>query len=566
MPYDIVIRNGIVVDGSGQPGFPADVAIEAGRIVEIGHVDGTGRREIDAEGHVVTPGFIDGHTHMDAQINWDPLGTCSCWHGVTTVVMGNCGFTLAPAKPDRRELVVRNLERAEDISAKAMAEGIDWTWETFPEYLSVVDRLPKGINYAGYVGHSALRTWAMGERAFTDTATDADLEAMKAAVTEAMEAGAMGFTTSRSDAHQTSDGRPVASRAATWDEVRTLVRTMGAAGGGLFELALEPAYASQDAAERAEFLGRLHDLALEPGVTVTFGVIATSHNTWRDLLACLDRVHADGGRMFGQSHSRPISVLLSFETRLPFDALPEWEAVRSLPLAEQRTALEDEPLRRKLIDAAEQGHYAEATGVEVPRPDYDHLRVLRNALPPHASVAELAAEQGTGPVETMVNLAREAGLRQFFMQEIHNREPDDILTIMKHPQTVMTFSDSGAHVSQIMDSSIQTHLLAHWVRDKQAFSLEEAVHMLTQVPASVWGFADRGTLAPGFAADINVFDPERVAPELPTVETDLPGGAKRLKQRSTGFLATIVNGEVLFSDGEHTGAFPGRLLRRGRSA
>src|SRR4051794_17106510 len=241
MAHDLVIRNGTVVDGSGltEP-FQADVAVDRGRIVEIGKVGDRGLEEIDADGHVVTPGFIDGHTHMDAQIMWDPLGTCSCWHGVTTVVMGNCGFTLAPGGVADRELVIRNIERAEDMSRSALDAGVDWQWETFPEYLDVLDRLPLGINYAANVGHSALRAWAMGERAFEEVASSDDIKLMSHQLREALDAGAVGFTTSRSTAHQTTASRPVASRFAKWEEVRDLVSVMAAAGRGIFELTPGP--------------------------------------------------------------------------------------------------------------------------------------------------------------------------------------------------------------------------------------------------------------------------------------------------------------------------------------
>ncbi|MEZ5232390.1 MAG: amidohydrolase family protein [Acidimicrobiales bacterium] len=271
MSYDLVVRNGTVIDGSGLARYRADVGVRHGRITAIGRIKERGRRELDADGHVVAPGFIDGHTHMDAQIAWDALGTSSCWHGVTSVVMGNCGFTLAPARADQRHLVVRNLERAEDISADAMAAGIDWTWETYPEYLDTLDRLPKGINYAGYVGHSALRTWAMGERAFEEAATEADLEVMARELRDALRAGAVGFTTSRTFNHQTSDDRPVASRMASWEEVAALVRVMGDLGAGIFEIA------GEDVEPRPAAPGRLlrtaaHAVAVETGVPFTFGV------------------------------------------------------------------------------------------------------------------------------------------------------------------------------------------------------------------------------------------------------------------------------------------------------
>jgi N-acyl-D-amino-acid deacylase len=561
--YDLVIRNGTVVDGSGGAPYRADVGVRHGRITAIGRIRERGAEDIDAEGHAVTPGFIDGHTHMDAQVLWDPLGTCSCWHGVTSVIMGNCGFTLAPAHAAQRHLVVRNLERAEDIAAEAMAAGIDWTWETFPEYLDTLDRAPKGINYAAQIGHSALRTWAMGERAFSDAAGEDDLRIMERELRDALRAGAIGFTTSRTTNHATSDDRPVASRLADWDEVRRLVGVLGDVGTGMFEIAQEPAARARDAEERAEFFGRMERLAVETGVPFTFGVLSATKDghDWRDQLELIDRTSAAGGRMYGQAHCREFSVLLSFKTRLPFDVLPEWRELRAQPLAEQARALRDPALRARLVDAAHHGDYGRAIGAETRKPDYRWLRILNGPLPPNPTVAEVAEREGKDPVELMIDLALESDFEQFFVQVIANRNPDDLYEIMTHPRTVMTFSDSGAHVSQIMDSSIQTHLLAHWVRDRQALTLEQAVRMLTLEPSTAWGFADRGLVREGLVADLNVFDPATVGPDLPTVETDLPAGARRLKQTSTGFLATIVGGEVLLREGKHTGALPGQLLR-----
>jgi N-acyl-D-aspartate/D-glutamate deacylase len=557
--YDLVIRNGTVVDGSGRPSVRGDVGVKDGRVAQIGTIRDGGTEEIDAEGHVVAPGFIDGHTHMDAQVFWDPYGTCSCWHGITTVVMGHCGFTLAPARDDERALVVRNLERAEDISPVAMAQGIDWTWRTFAEYLDAVDRQPKALNYAANIGHSALRTWAMGERAFEQTATDDDLEVMERELRSAMQAGAIGFTTSRSDQHETSDNRPVASRLASWEEVRRLVRAMGETGPGIFQIASEPAGGSRDADVRNEWYGRLRDLAVESGATFSLSVGPTPMGQYG--LEWIDATVAAGGRMFGLSHSRGISVVLSFQTRLPFDVLPEWKEVRSLPLDEQKHALRIPSVRDRLVKAANEGDYGRPIGAEARRPHYDRIQVLDRPVPPNVTVAELARQRGIDPVELMIDLALETDFDQLFFQPLFAYDLDDVLTVMKHPRAVMTFSDSGAHVSQIADCSIQTHLLAYWVRDRQAIMLEEAVRMLTSAPAAAWGFADRGLLREGFVADINVFDPDRVGPNLPTVVADLPGGVKRLKQTATGFLATVVGGEVVLVDGKHTGALPGRLLR-----
>ncbi|MDA3038255.1 MAG: amidohydrolase family protein [Actinomycetota bacterium] len=561
MGFDLVVRNGTVVDGSGMAGYRADVGVRDGRIVAIGRLDERGRREIDADGHVVSPGFIDGHTHMDAQIAWDPLGTSSCWHGVTSVVMGNCGFTLAPARADQRHLVVRNLERAEDISAAAMAAGINWTWETYPEYLDALDQLPKGINYAGYVGHSALRTWAMGERAFEDEATPEDLAVMARELRASLEAGAIGFTTSRTFNHQTSDDRPVASRLAAWSEVEALVQVMGDAGAGIFELAGEDV--GRDEERRDEYFGRLRRLAVQTGVPFTFGVASGRRPQGEHLalLDLIDRTSAEGGRMFGQAHAREFNVVLSFKTQIPFDGLAEWKEFRTWPLDEQRTALQDPAMRERLLRAAREGSWAKGVGAEARKPEWDWIRVMDSPLPPWPSVAEVAAKRGVSPEEAMIDLAVESNFEQFFLQPILNGDQDVVLEIMRHPRCIPTFSDSGAHVSQLMDSSIPTHVLGHWTRNQQAFTIEEAIRKLTSMPAGMWGFHDRGLVREGLKADLCIFDPDTVAPAMPDVAHDLPAGATRLVQKSVGIAATVVNGEVLIENGEHTGAFPGQVLR-----
>ena len=553
MGYDLVIRNGTVVDGSGLGSYRADVAVHGGRIAAIGRIADRGDRELDASGHVVTPGFIDGHTHMDAQIFWDPLGSCSCWHGVTTVVMGHCGFTLAPAAPEERQLVVRNLERAEDISGAAMAQGIDWTWTTFAEYLDAVDRLPKGINYAANIGHSALRTYAMGERAFDGEATDDDLDVMERELRDAMHAGAYGFTTSRTHHHETSDNRPVASRLASWAEVRRLVLAMGDTGAGIFQMVEDP----PNADERAERDERIISLAVESGVPFAIGATGASPRAF-DLI---DRTAAAGGRMFGLTHCRGIGTMSSFRTQLPFDSLPEWREVRALPDNQLLIALRDPDVRKRLVWAAHNGTYGRAIGGEARKPDFDRMQVMARAIPPHKTVAHAARERGVDPVELMIDLALETDLDQLFVQTNAPFDHAAVKAAMQNPRTVMAFSDAGAHVSQMSDCSIQTHLLAHWVRDRGDFTLEEAVRMLSFAPARAWGFHDRGLVREGMVADLNVFDPQRVEPDLPTVVHDLPGGATRLKQTASGFLATVVGGAIVHERGEHTGAFPGRLIR-----
>jgi N-acyl-D-aspartate/D-glutamate deacylase len=564
MAYDLVIKNGMVIDGSGMPRYPADVGVRHGRIAAIGRIRERAREVIDADGQVVTPGFVDGHTHMDAQVFWDPHGTCSCWHGVTTVVMGNCGFTLAPCSAADRALVIRNLQRAEDIAPEAMEAGIDWTWTTFPEFLDRVEALPKGINYACYIGHSALRTYVMGERAFDQPATEADLTAMTRELRDALRAGAVGFTTSRSPSHETPDGRPVASRVATWDEVRRLVGAMGELNAGIFELAGEAAgRTADDPAGLREYHVRLRDLAVETGRPVTWGLFSRrdAPGVWRSYLELLDETAAAGGRMFAQVHSRALTVVLSFKTQLPFDRLPVWAQLRALPLAQQRERLRDPETRRRLVQAARERDQRRAIGAEARPAAYEWLYVMDTVEGPHRSVAEVARERGVEPVEALIDVALEADLERFFLQPIANEDQDHALELMKHPRAVVTFSDSGAHVSQIMDASLQTHLLSHWVRGRQAFTLEEAVRMLTLVPATAWGFADRGLIREGLAADLLVFDPETIGPEMPEVVHDLPAGARRLVQRARGVAATVVNGEIVLREGKPTGALPGQLLR-----
>jgi N-acyl-D-amino-acid deacylase len=563
MAYDILIRNGIIVDGSGLPRYRADLGITGGRIVSIGTPQDSARMVIDAEGHVVAPGFIDAHTHMDAQVFWDALGTCSCWHGVTSVVMGNCGFSLAPCEEKDKLLVMRNLERAEDISPEAMQAGIKWSWKTFPQYLDAVDRLPKGINYAAYVGHSALRTYVMGERAFDQEANAEELASMKAELHSALVAGAAGFTTSRSRAHQTPDGRPVASRLANWEEVKQLVGVMGDLHAGVFEIAREDI--DRDPDKMRDYISRMKALAISTGVPTTFGVTYSrkTPHTWRPMFEMVDDTNAAGGKMLVQGHSRSISTLLSFETRTPFDKAELWRDLRKLPLDQQEAALRNPELRAKLIEAAHERIRSreETVGAEPRRPEFDWIFVLDKPLPPYRSVGEIARERNQDPVETMIDLALEKHLRLFFQQPLVNEDQNMVLAGMRHPHSVVTFSDSGAHVSQIMDSSIQTHLLSYWVREKQALTLEQAIRKMTFDLAAFWGMKGRGLLREGNSADVVIFDPDKVAPQMPTLVHDLPAGARRLKQKAEGILATIVNGEVVLRNGEHTGALPGRLLR-----
>ena len=562
MGYDLIIKNGMVVDGSGRARYRDDLGIKDGKVVKIGRFNGENADEvIDAEGHVVTPGFVDGHTHMDAQVFWDQLGSCSCYHGVTTTVMGNCGFTLAPCRESEADLVFRNLERAEDINRGAMLEGINWEWETYPEYMDAVDKVAKGINYAGYIGHSALRTYVMGERAFEQDPTDDDMRAMKDAVQEAIHAGAIGFSTSRSPSHMTSDNRIVASRVAPDEEVCEIVRAMGETGAGIFQLAMKRG--ETDA--MLDFYQSLADLSKETGRPVTFGSLSRKERPgqWKQFYDLIEKENLKGARIFTQVHSREINSLLSFETSTPFDHREVWCDFRKLPLEAQISKLRsDAVLRRRLIEIADQPYSGPAAyGAEPRPPEWESFYVMDKIPRPHRSVGEIARERGATPAEAMIDISLEHDLKVFFRQPFANENQDDALALMKHPRSNVTFSDSGAHVSQIMDSSLQTHLLSHWVRQEQAFTLEEAVRLITYDTATSWGFHDRGLLREGMVADIAIFDPETIEPRMPEVVHDLPSGAKRLKQFASGMLATIVAGQVVLKENEHTGALPGQLLR-----
>jgi N-acyl-D-amino-acid deacylase len=564
MAYDLVVRNGTVIDGSGQPRYRADVAVSKGRIASIGRIDERGSQEVDAEGHFVVPGFVDVHTHLDAQVYWDPLGTCACWHGVTSAVMGNCGFTVAPGRPSDRDLVLRSVERAEDIAREDVFAGVDWTWDTFPQYLDAVERLPKGINYAAYVGHSALRAYVMGERAFEMEATDQDLAAMCAEVERSMLAGAVGFSTSRSPGHRRIDGGPVASRLASWDELDALVGVLGKLGSGVFQIAND---VSEDDEAREAYFARLRDIAVSTGRTISLPVLFLANRP--ELSDQLESLIADtaagGGRMLGQVGCREQLSVIGFEANLPFDQLPVWREVRSRPLAEQRAALSDPDIRARLVEEAEHGQFADGFGAEVRPPRYETLRILDRAQGPYRTVAQVASERGCKPIDALIDLSLEEDLGRFFAQPFANEDPRRVLALMRNPRTVVAGSDTGAHVSQIIDSSMPTFLLSHWVRREQAFTWEEAVRLLTFVPAFLWGFHDRGLVEEGRAADLVIFDPEQIRPELPTAAADLPAGGTRLKQRAHGIQATIVNGEIVLRNGEHTGALPGRLLRQSAS-
>ena len=567
MSLDLLIRGGTVVDGSGGKRSVADVGISNGRIARIGRITDAARRTFDADGLIVSPGFIDGHTHMDAQVMWDPLGSCSCYHGVTSVVMSNCGFTLAPCKPADREWVANSLSYVEDISTDAMTAGIDWTWESFPEYMAAVERQPKALNHAMYIGHSAIRMYVMGRRAVTDKATDEEIDRMARLVQEGLKAGAMGFSTSRTHTHLTPDGTPVASRIAAWEEIERIVAAMAELDAGIFQ-------SGPDVLDRAvndAFLARMKHFALTYKRPVMFGLISTRQGedppSWQSQTKAIEETNAAGGRMFGQGTTRSINAMFSLKSYLPFDVLPAWKKIRSLPLDEQRKKLRNPAVRRELVaaeatmkpkDNKMQGGGAATTDPR--KPDYDNLFALKGVDWDDPTINELACASGKHPVEVMIDLSLE-NANQIYQQPVVNEEREDVLAMLKRDATLATFSDSGAHVAQEMGSSLQTHLLHYWVDKRGAFTLEQAVKKLTHDNAEAFELKGRGLVKEGYKADLLLFEEGRVRPCLPTVESDLPGGARRLVQKAEGIRATIVNGVVTLENGDSTGHFAGEVIK-----
>jgi N-acyl-D-aspartate/D-glutamate deacylase len=481
--------------------------------------------------------------------------------------MSNCGFTLAPCKPADREWVANSLSYVEDISPDAMAAGIDWTWESFPEYMAAVERRPKALNHAMYIGHSAVRMYVMGRRAVTDKASDDEVSRMARLVQEGLNAGALGFSTSRTHTHLTPDGTPVASRIAGWEEIERIVAAMAELDAGIFQAG--PDVLSR--ADNADFLERMKHFALAYKRPVMFGLISTLQGddppSWRAQTQTIEEVNAAGGRMFGQGTTRSINAIFSLKSYLPFDVLPAWKRIRSLPLAEQGRQLRDPAVRRELIaaeaamkprDNKMQGGGAATTDPR--KPDYDNLFALKGVDWDDPSIAELARESGRHPVEVMIDLCLE-NPDQIYQQPVVNERREDVLDMLKRDATLATFSDSGAHVAQEMGSSLQTHLLHYWVDRRGAFTLEQAVKKLTHDNAQAFELKDRGLVKQGCKADLLLFEEGRVRPCLPTVESDLPGGARRLVQKAEGIRATIVNGTVTLENGVSTGQFAGEVIK-----
>lgn len=571
--HDLVIRGGTVIDGTGASARTADVAIDGGVITEVGNLGGTASKsDINADGAMVTPGFVDIHTHYDGQITWDPLLTPSCWHGVTTVVMGNCGVGFAPVKEDRHDWLIGLMEGVEDIPGAALSSGIKWGWETFPQFLDSIDAVPKSIDVGTQVPHGAVRAFVMGERgALNEPANSDDIKEMAEIVREGIRAGALGFSTSRTLAHRAIDGEPVPGTFAAEDELFGIGAVLGELGTGVFELAPAGALGEDLAAPRKEmsWMRRLSEAVGRP-VTFALNQNNADPDAYRLLLGLAAEAASEGIAVRPQVHGRTVSILLGLQTFHPFNFAASWADIALLPWSEQAIRMRDPQLREKLVaDATAMEDDPIITGFMHPSRTFLLGEPPNYEPPPSTSIANLARFAGHSQWEELYDRLLEDDGRQLLNSPVLNYSEgnlDAAHEMLVHPTTVFGLGDGGAHAGQTCDASTTTFMLSFWARDRDhgRLAVEEAVRKLTSATADMFGLTDRGRLVPGKKADVNIIDFENLGLERPYMVNDLPGGAKRLVQRSTGYLATVNSGQVTFDHSEDTGARPGVLLRGAR--
>jgi N-acyl-D-aspartate/D-glutamate deacylase len=547
------------------------VAVAGGVITEVGRVSGPAASEIDADGLVVTPGFVDVHTHYDGQVTWDPLLTPSFWHGVTTAVLGNCGVGFAPVRPDRRDFLVQLMEGVEDIPGTALHEGIRWEWETFPEYLDALDRMPRALDVGTHVPHGAVRAYVMDERGAANEAPTADDLARIAEIVEAsIRAGALGFSTNRLPMHTSRDGRPVPGTFADEVELDAIGRAVAAGGGGVIEVVTSDAMGTVPGGWRAD-VDWATRMSLETGLAVTLCLsqVDTQPDQWRDVLGWIHDARDAGANLVPQVAGRPLGLLLGLTTKHQFQGRPSYDEVAHLPVAERARALAEPERRARILSEAgpSKGLAVYATRLAAKAfplgdvPDYEPR--------PETSIAAVADATGRTVDEVYYDLYLENGGRRLVLFALGGyayRNSDHIREMLADPSTVLGLADGGAHVALICDASAYTSMLSYWVRDRtrgERLPLELAVSKMTGAPARLYGLHDRGVIEPGKKADLNVVDLEHLQLRAPEVVADLPTGASRVIQRADGYVATIVAGEVVARDGDDTGARPGRLVRRG---
>ena len=565
--HDLVIRGGILVDGSGSARRAGDLAIDGDRITQVGGHAGAARRVIEAGGALVTPGWVDVHTHYDGQVTWDPYCTPSCWHGVTTVVMGNCGVGFAPVRPDRHDWLIGLMEGVEDIPGAALAEGIRWEWETFAQYLDALGCKPLALHVGAQVPHGALRVYAMGERGVADDSVAGadDIAAMAAELRSAVRAGALGFSTSRTLIHRGADGKLVPGTFAGRDELFGIGRVLGEEGHGVFQMTSNHV----DMLEETTWMSELARLTGRP-VLFNLQQIDQAPELWKRLVQRLDEAAQEGVPLIGSIPGRPAGVLYGWRASThPFHFHATWRESESLPIAQRIQRLRDPDVRARLL--AEQVPIADERAafmlrsfgkmyrVDPSAPDYEPA--------PERSAEAVARARGVGPLEVVYEWMMAEGGEGIVYFPIFNYAYGDfshLHRLLQHPQTMISLGDGGAHVGYITDAGLPTFMLTHWTRDRSrgpTLPLEDIVRRQTSHTASVYGLHDRGRLAPGLLADVNVIDYPGLACDAPYMAYDLPAGGKRLLQRARGYVATVVAGQPTHECGEATGALPGRLIR-----
>ena len=564
--HSLVVRGGTVVDGSGGEPFEADVALDGDKIIAVGSVLGKGAEEIDARGKLVTPGFVDPHTHYDAQVMWSNRITPTSWNGVTTAMMGNCGVGFAPCKPEQRHMLVELMEGVEDIPEVVLTEGLPWNWETFEEYLDAIDAREYDLDIAAQVPHAALRVYVMGQRgADREPASASERATMAALAAAGIKAGALGFSTSRTLNHRTVDGRPTPTLTAGEDELGEIAAAIGATGQGWMQVI-------SDFNEPSEEMAMLRRIVSRGGRPMAITILQrdSTPDTWRELMAHISDAKSAGLQMLGQVISRPTGIMLGFEISMnPFSGRPSWDAIAPLPFAEKLAILRDPEFRARLIGEANPRRKLAERVARWDRlfslgdpPDYEPA--------PETSVAAMARREGRQPEDVAYDLLLENNGRTLLYRPLSNYAYgtlDTVQEMISHPDTLISLGDGGAHVGVLSDASATTYLLSHWTRDRtrgDKMPLPWAVKSLSRDNAMALGLSDRGLLEPGYKADLNVIDYDRIGLRHPEVVYDLPAGGRRLIQRTVGYEATILSGVPVYRNGESTGALPGRLVRGAR--
>jgi N-acyl-D-aspartate/D-glutamate deacylase len=557
--HDLVIRNGQVVDGTGAPGIQADIAVSNGKIVAIeAGIKATAKQEIDATGMIVTPGFVDVHTHYDGQATWDSHLNPSSSLGTTTVVMGNCGVGFAPCRPEDRDVLIKLMEGVEEIPESVMNEGLPWSWETFPEYLDCLDSHPHDIDLAALVPHGPIRVYVMGERGVNrEPATEDDIAQMKAILAESVAAGGVGFSTSRTLVHRSSTGAYVPTYQAVSSELKQMGEALSGDRGHVFQFIAD----WQDAEDEFSILS---ETSAKTGAKGTFTLLDLdgTPTLWREHLDRIEAAQAQGIDIRGQVLSRPVGIMMGHPASMsPFYDRPSFKALQSMAWDEKVAALKDPQTKAKILNEANENPHI---FVKIVSGRYENMYVLDDPIDylpgPDRCVANLAAAENRNPEEWLYDYLLTSNGNALIYIPVANFS-DNIPEMLEHPNTVVALGDGGAHVGSICDTSANLYVLCKWVKEKAQLKLEQGIHMLTRQPAELYSLNDRGILAEGMKADINIIDFENLKLHTPHIAHDLPAGGKRFLQNADGIKATIVSGEVIYADGEPTGALPGKLIR-----